>query len=137
MAASRSPSQLAEIGAFIQRLYELGGYGTWKEFADDAKLSAPQLSDFQRGTVEPSGYNLFRLIQAAAARAGTDDATLALRLGATPASLLEGIREGVSSLLLGQAEILQSIDEAQRRERTRRRPAAQKKKAAARKAHQR
>lgn len=131
MAASRSDHQLAEIGLFVKALYEIGGYATWKEFADEAKISTGQVSEFQTGTAEPSGYNLLRLIQVAALRADAAAATVAVQAsGRTP---LEDIRAGVASILESQAELLAALEEGRSREapvqkRTvRRRKAAQKK----------
>src|SRR5262245_51338655 len=80
MARARSGERNAETAAFVQELYKAGGFATWKEFADEAGISGPQLSDFQRGVAEPVGGNLLSLIRAAAARGGTDAESMALRM---------------------------------------------------------
>lgn len=80
MARARSSEENSETAAFVQALYAAGGFATWKEFADAARVQATSLSNWQRGEKELAGGNLLALIQAAAARNGDDAASLALRL---------------------------------------------------------
>ena len=102
MAAPRSEIDLAPMAQFIERLYELGGYTTWRQFAEEAKLSVPQISHFKNGKVEPHGINLLKLIQAVALRTGEDAGRTAVR--ALP-DVLGDIETALGKVLLGQAEI--------------------------------
>lgn len=65
MAAKRSPQQLREIADVVHALYEKSGAVSWAEFARRAEVSSVQMSNWQLGKTEPSGYNLVRLIRAA------------------------------------------------------------------------
>lgn len=124
MAASRSERQLAEIGVFVEALYEIGGYGTWKEFADEAKISTGQISEFKNGVAEPSGYNLLRLIQVSAERAKDGQVTVAGR--ALGSDRLAKIEDALASLSNGMDVLLAR---AERQVAPRPAPAAPKKKA--------
>lgn len=114
MAAKRSPSQLAPIAQFLEELYELGDYATWKEFAEDAGISAPQVSDFKNGQVEPAGLNLLKLIRAAAARSRTSAAQIATRSVPLEAPLREEIGGAVEKILQGQQTAAKEIGDRQR-----------------------
>lgn len=117
MAASRSEEQLAELAAFVRRLYELGGFGTWKEMADAAGVHTVQISNYQRGVEEPSGWSLLSLIRATAARSGSDAESLSLRVAresfadrlALAAGRLERLGGAVDELLANQEEGLAKL----------------------------
>ena len=132
MAPRRSPQELALIAGFVRGLYELGAYATWKEFAEDARLSVPQLSEFQNGVAEPSGVNLVKLIRAAAQRSGVELPVAAA--GRFPADRLEELQSDVSDLLLGQGEILDRIAELRREQAGQKRPSQTRKASSRRKA---
>lgn len=113
MAAKRSPRELAPLAAFIGQLYELGEYATWKEFAVDAGIQPPQLSEFKNGQVEPAGLNLFRLIEAAARRSGEAPVAVSARTARTEVdSLRAAIVDALDSLKEGQDELMAAVASA-------------------------
>lgn len=137
MAASRSSDELTEIAGFLNGLYALGGFATWKEFADEAGVHPTQVSSYVTANAEASGLSLLRLIQAAADRADGDAAGLSIRLAKeTTNNLLvrlevhlAEVETGVADLLQGQTRILHRIEESRGGERKARQPATQKPKA--------
>lgn len=80
MAAPRSQAQLATVGAFIEALFEAGGFATWKEFSEEAGVHPVQVSKYKNAESEASGVNLYRLIIAASQRAEETPEGLSLRL---------------------------------------------------------
>lgn len=127
MAARRSEAQLRELARFVQGLYALGGYATWKEFADQAGVHPVQLSDYQTATSEPSGWSLYSLIRAAAERAQSNPVDAAVSLDARRAGRERAeLGESVAELLAGQKEILRRVKAVQQRERDAEREAAPK-----------
>lgn len=100
LARARSTDRNDATAAFVKALYEASGYATWKELADAAGVSAPQVSDFQTGKVEPAGGNLLDLIEAAASRTGSDATTFAMRIA----------RESFADQLAMMAARLQAVE---------------------------
>lgn len=123
MARSRSPEENSETAAFVKALYRAGGFSRWTEFAAQARIQAPQLSDWQRGVSGLDGGNMLALIQAAAARSGDDAASLALRLAresfadqlALAAGRLEALANAVGESVANQQAGLDKLDELLRR----------------------
>lgn len=103
MAAKRSARQLAEVAATIHALYEKSGAATWAEFAQRAGVHPVQLSNWQLGKAEVSGYNLVRLIKAAS---GVPDQV-------TEAELLLVELERTRQVLLGAAEHPPTVERQQ------------------------
>lgn len=108
MPSARSPQQLEPIAAFVRELYELGGYATWKEFATDAGISAPQVSNFKNATAEPSGLNLFMLIQASTRR--VEESAVQATQKALAASRPEPNSGVLDQLVAGQAEGMKTLE---------------------------
>lgn len=112
MARKLSKDQLAELAEFVNALGEAAGYTTrTSDWARDSGYPASNLSDLRNGKVSIDGYNLLRLVRAAAEKAEKDPAALALseasRSGGEPtnadlALLLEvlsiGVTEGLARL---------------------------------------
>lgn len=90
MASSPERESVAE---FVRALYDLGGFGSWGEYAREAGFLASSMSDWSRGKNAPSGPNLLRLIHAA-----TDRAPLAMRQAAERTSPLDQIRDHLRAL---------------------------------------
>lgn len=114
MARPLSEPQRAELAAFIDELYRLGGFATWAEFSRESGYPATNLSNVHLAKKGIDGPNLLGLIRAVARRTGAGVAEVALAAAPAAQEDLEGI---LARLLLGQAQILERIDEARRRER--------------------
>lgn len=115
MAAKRSPAQLRELSAFIETLYKTAGYGTWAEFADDARVHRVSISNWKNGTTGIDGYNLFRLIRAAAAaqvETTPEDLAAAVARALTTAGEESIIVARLDELAGGVAEALRLLREA-------------------------
>jgi len=71
VAPKRTPEQAAEVGSFVNRLYEISGAPSWSEFARRAGVWSTNLSTWQTGTSVPEGWNLYSLVkEATRARVG-------------------------------------------------------------------
>lgn len=61
-----------EVALFIARLYEVGEYSTWTEFANEVGVAPSTMSDWKRAGTEggnaPSGYYLLKMIRAVTLR---------------------------------------------------------------------
>lgn len=78
MARALDATQQAELSAFVNRLAQIAGYETTAEWARDSGYPASNLSNLRNGRGSVDGYNLLRLVRAAAARAHLDELDLAL-----------------------------------------------------------
>ena len=114
MARPLSEPQRAELAAFVDELYRLGGFATWAEFSRESGYPATNLSDVHLGKQGIDGPNLLGLVRAVARRTGAEVAEAAIAAVPLVPADLGGILE---RLLLGQAEILTRIDEVRQRER--------------------
>lgn len=77
MARALDAQQQGELSAFVNELAALAGYTTTAEWARDSGYPAPNLTNLRNGKGAVDGYNLLRLIRAAAQRAGEDPLRLA------------------------------------------------------------
>lgn len=78
MARPLDERQQAELTAFVNSLAELAGYTSHAEWARDAGYPAPNLTNLRNAKGAIDGYNLLRLIHAAARRAQLEPEVLAL-----------------------------------------------------------
>lgn len=68
MARKLDNEQQADLTAFVNALALRAGYTTTAEWARDSGYPAPNLSNLRNGNGAIDGYNLLRLIRAAASR---------------------------------------------------------------------
>lgn len=80
MARQLDERQQAELTAFVNALADAAGYATTAEWARDSGYPPPNLSNLRNGRGAIDGYNLLRLIRAAAARSDATPDQLALGL---------------------------------------------------------
>jgi hypothetical protein len=99
MARSLDDRQQAELTAFVNAIAEAAGYETTAEWARDSGYAYPNLTNLRNGKGAVDGYNLFRLIRAAAAR--TDITVDQLALGIAQATA-EGTSDYAVDLRLAQ-----------------------------------
>jgi hypothetical protein len=93
--------QQADLSAFVNALFTEAGYTSTAEWARDSGYPAPNLSNLRNRKGAVDGYNLLRLIRAAAERAGQDPVDLAARLAAGDhdvADRLRAVEEGLTEL---------------------------------------
>lgn len=83
MARSLDAAQRLDLVEFVDELYTAAGYSTLAEWARDSGYPAPNLSNLRNGKGAIDGYNLLRLIRAAAERAGASPSELALKSSPT------------------------------------------------------
>lgn len=124
MARKLDGRQLESLSAFVGELWDLAGYETTAEWARESGYPASNLSKLRNGRGAIDGFNLLRLIEAAADRSGMTRARVAaaaspggvhLRNGSTspPVSLeaiagrLEGVEGGLSALV---AEVRRALE---------------------------
>jgi hypothetical protein len=69
MARDLDPQQQADLTGFVNALAEIAGYTTTAEWARESGYPASNLSNLRNARGGVDGYNLLRLIRAAAARA--------------------------------------------------------------------
>jgi hypothetical protein len=91
MARSLDEHQQAELSAFVNELAEAAGYTTTAEWARESGYPASNLSELRNGNRSVDGYNLLRLIRAAAARAGSKSGQFAMEKSAGKETLLATI----------------------------------------------
>lgn len=58
-----TPEQKAEVGAFLQQLYELSGETTVTGFASRAGLYGSNVGEYLKGDAMPNGYTVLRLMR--------------------------------------------------------------------------
>lgn len=58
----RTPEQKAEVGAFINQLYELSGADSDVDFASRAGLWSSNVGEYLKGKTMPDAYTLLRLM---------------------------------------------------------------------------
>lgn len=80
MARPLDDRQQGELSAFVNALAEAAGYTTTAEWARDSGYPPPNLSNLRNGRGAIDGFNLLRLIRAAAARTEMTPDQLALGL---------------------------------------------------------
>ena len=78
MARKLDERQQAELTSFVNTLAELGGYTNTAEWSRDSGYAYPNLTNLTNGKGAIDGFNLLRLIQAAARRATLPAEHLAL-----------------------------------------------------------
>ena len=96
MARPLDLRQQRELTEFVNALYKAAGYTTLAEWARDSDYPASNLSDIRNEKSGVDGYNLLRLIRAAAARSHATPEELATRLAT---ELARGSAESVDSRL--------------------------------------
>lgn len=77
MARKLEPWQQDELTAFVNALADAAGYKTTADWATDSGYPASNLSNLRNANMGVDGYNLLRLIRAAAARSGRTPVELA------------------------------------------------------------
>lgn len=101
MARKLDDEQQADLTAFVNRLAESAGYTTSAEWSRDSGYPAPNLSKLRNGVGAVDGYNLLRLIRAAASKADRDPLILAAEQvedARTIADRLEEVERGMTEL---------------------------------------
>jgi hypothetical protein len=101
MARKLDDEQQADLTGFVNRLAESAGYKTTAEWSRDSGYPAPNLSNLRNGNGAVDGYNLLRLIRAAADKAGRDPLTLAVEQAEdarTIADRLAEVEKGITEL---------------------------------------
>lgn len=106
MARGLDRVQKAELVAFLESLYRLGGYTGQAQWAREAGFYTPNLSRAmsRRTNQGVDGYSLLRLIRAAAARAGLSGSDAVMRLA--QASAYDAVLQQV---LLHLAELEEKV----------------------------
>lgn len=116
MARSLDERQQAELTAFVNAIAEAAGYETTAEWARDSGYAYPNLTNLRNGKGAVDGFNLLRLIRAAAARA--DLTTEQLALGLAQATAEDGSKESIGRRLDELSGLVQEslrlLHEAQR-----------------------
>lgn len=106
MARQLDPGEQDELTSFVNALYERAGYTRIAAWAADAGLPASNLSKLRNRRGGIDGYNLLKLINAAALRAGVPAVDLAV--GASQRSVaqrLDELADGVAFAI----DLLQAI----------------------------
>jgi hypothetical protein len=101
MARKLDDEQQADLSAFVNRLAESAGYKTTAEWSRDSGYPAPNLSNLRNGVGAVDGYNLLRLIRAAAVKAERDPLSLAVEQvedARTIADRLAEVEQGLTDL---------------------------------------
>lgn len=115
MARDLDERQQAELSEFVNALADAAGYTTTAEWARDSGYPASNLSNVRNGRRAIDGYNLLRLIRAAASRSDLTAEQLALGLArATAADESESIGRRLDELSGLVQESLELLHEAQR-----------------------
>lgn len=110
MARQLDERQQADLTAFVNALADRAGYTTTAEWSRDSGYPAPNLSNLRNGRGAIDGYNLLRLIRAAAARAETAAEDLATELAGASTALdgrLRAVEDGLTALA---SEIRRSLE---------------------------
>lgn len=90
MARGLDDRQQAELTDFVNALYDSAGYKTTAEWARDSGYAYPNLTNLRNGRGAVDGYNLLRLIRAAADRAELGPAQLAVAIERAQAAAAQG-----------------------------------------------
>lgn len=72
MARKLDDQQRTELAAFLNQVADAAGYTTTAEWARDSGIPASNLSNMRNGKRAVDGYNLLRLMRAAAVRMDAD-----------------------------------------------------------------
>lgn len=112
MARKLDKEQQADLTAFVNDLASHAGYETTAEWARDSGYPAPNLSNLRNARGAVDGYNLLRLIRAAAERSGADPVTLAEEQAATPGGSREQIVERLQAVENGMTELASEVRRA-------------------------
>lgn len=102
MARGLDEHQQRELTAFVNRLFERAGYRTTADWSRDSGYPAPNLSMLRNGKAGIDGYNLLKLIEAAAERAMVSEEEMAIAAAPRPESLAAAVKE--VRALLGELE---------------------------------
>jgi hypothetical protein len=102
MTRRREKAQQDELTAFVQALKDAAGYAHTSDWATESGYSYPNLTNLLLGKNGVDGYNLFRLIRAAAARMELPVETLA----ATKARAEDDLGEVLDQISAGVGEAL-------------------------------
>lgn len=78
MAVKRDRKQKKEAAAFVEALYQRGGWATAADMAAASDVHQTTISAYRNAQAMPEGYNLLRLIHATATRVQEDDVSVAL-----------------------------------------------------------
>ena len=116
MARQLDERQQAELTAFVNALADAAGYATTAEWARESGYPPPNLSNLRNGRGAIDGYNLLRLVRAAAARSDLTPEQLALGLARATAeeSSEESTARRLDELAGLVTEALSLLREAQR-----------------------
>jgi hypothetical protein len=105
MARKLDEQQQRLLTDFVNRLAAQAGYTTTAEWARESGYPASNLSNLRNGRGAVDGYNLVRLIRAAAARAAVEPPQLATDAAESPsvsggevADRLQGVEKGLTEL---------------------------------------
>jgi hypothetical protein len=90
--------QLREFAAFLQTLYDLGGFPSDAEWARQSGVHAVNLSNARTGQGQLDGFNLLRLIRSAADRAALPPEQLAILTARLEAAADDPMKEIVRRL---------------------------------------
>lgn len=114
MARSLDVRQQAELTAFVNALADAADYRTTADWARDSGYAYPNLTNLRNAKGAVDGYNLLRLIRAAAARTDLTTEQLALVLArATAADASEAsIASRLEDLAAGVKEALELLKQA-------------------------
>lgn len=118
MARALDEEQQAELTLFVNDLAAAAGYTTTAEWSRDSGYPASNLSNLRNGRGAIDGFNLLRLIRAAAARGNREPQELARALTAgereRTAQRLETMEEAVKELahLMRRSLEAQGVDES-------------------------
>lgn len=80
MARSLDAHQKQELAAFVKALFDAAGYKTIAQWANESDYPASNLSDLRNAKVGVDGYNLLKLIRAAALRLNSTPEDLAAQI---------------------------------------------------------
>lgn len=94
MARKLDGEQQADLTAFVNSLASRAGYETTAEWARDSGYPASNLSNLRNGRGAVDGYNLLRLMRAAAERIAVEPVALAAELASA--------RDGSAGSIVGR-----------------------------------
>lgn len=105
----RTPEQKAEVGAFINRLYEISGATTNVEFAGRAGLYGSNVGEYRSGTTMPDAYTLIRLMSSVGVELRAKGEVVDLPAASAPLARPESTAESVAELLAWQEEVMADL----------------------------
>lgn len=109
MAENLDASQRAALSAFVNSIAQAAGYTTTAEWSRDSGYPAPNLSKLRGGKGAVSGYNLLRLIRAAAERGNLSAEQLAVAAARGTDAVDPSIRDRLEDLAVAAAEALEIL----------------------------